>query len=216
MSAQGGKRTIHRGSSGFNLVWAGRHRGAGIRTMQPRLKTLQRASLLSVLLSISACVRQPDYTFYVVVPEPMVSHFPTDLSKIYSATGLEPYVSSLQAGGGLETFAILAEGRGLSIQTLNVPMSGQEDPSACGAYVEPHPDPGQFLVSITRTHFGRQSSVDDIVQRLKSEMSKSSYEVRSQPILCSPSARSASSDPSKFGKADAGVVQRIYPTDHSR
>ncbi len=71
-----------------------------------------------------------------------------------------------------------------------MPLSGQEDPTKCGRYDEPHSDPGQYMISVspsTPMSDPRDSSV--LLAKIVKDLKADGYDVRQNSIICSEQSR---------------------------
>jgi hypothetical protein len=85
---------------------------------------------------------------YAVATSESAGHYIRDVASLVRRHGLTPNIGSTTDDKGHTLRVLEAKGRWLRLWSQNMPLSGNEDPAACGKPAEAHPDPGQFIISI--------------------------------------------------------------------
>ncbi len=129
---------------------------------------------------------------YAVLTSLNVSHFTQDLASLAKKHGLNPSLGRATDDRGRTLYVVEAKGRWMRLWSQNMPLSGQEDPAACGKETEAHPDPGQYIITVKPTFpFLNRAASLEVANQLRQELSQLGYEVRDHPVACSRLAKSA-------------------------
>jgi hypothetical protein len=123
---------------------------------------------------------------YVTDTDERMSSFIGHLASIVRRYKLEPNVGSAIDDKGRRLHVLDAKGSNIRLRSENVLLSGQEDPSKCGAHEEPYPDPGQFFISVFVSG-GPDGDGDakNLLGMISSDLRKDGYDVSPKPKLCS-------------------------------
>jgi hypothetical protein len=157
------------------------------------------AALLTAALcctALAAC--QPDdekASFYAVVsPSKSSAQFSQDVAKLANQNGLTPSLGRATDDKRHTLYVVEATGRWMRLWAQNVPLSGNENPAICGAYVEAHPDPGQFYVTVGPIlPLLPLAPSRDLASQLRHEISALGYHVSAEALpLCSSLSKPAS------------------------
>lgn len=152
------------------------------------------AAAMSFCLWATACAPgQIAGKVYVIVPPGKASTFTAHLASLARKHGLVPNVGQASDDKGYSTHVLDATGSSVRLRSENMLLSGHEDSDLCGAYSEPHSDPGQYFISVSPSSQiadprASQEALALIVKDLRSD----GYDVRTEPITCSPQSKSES------------------------
>jgi hypothetical protein len=153
---------------------------------------------LALCLGLAACNSfdgvgvEPTAKVYVVVSSEKTASFTKDLSAIVARRGQAPNLGSATDGNGYAAQVLDATGPSARIRSQNLLLSGHEDPSRCGAYGEPHSDPGQFSISVTPNRSGEGSrEAQALLTNIVSDLKTIGYTVQAKPELCSALSKAA-------------------------
>lgn len=140
--------------------------------------------LLFGALSLTSCSGGDGiaFEFYVVLAPEKTSEFIGVVSAIAKEDGLETAVGQARSDTGSVLTVLEGRGHGVKLWVQNVPLSGEEDKELCG--YEPHPDPGQFMVSTEPRFFGSQATARELGKRVLLQIRKSGFDVRQKPVVC--------------------------------
>lgn len=152
-------------------------------------------TMLSLLigLSLTACGSGSNVPgpiageIFVIVPAEKASSFTIYLSSLTTKYEMTANLGQATDDKGYSLFVLDATSPSVRLSSQNVLLSGHEDSNLCGAYAEPHSDPGQYLVSVspsTQTTDPRQSR--ELLIRIAKDLKVDGYDVRSEPLTCSP------------------------------
>ena len=79
------------------------------------------------------------------------------------------------------------------VRSENMLLSGTEDSELCGVYSGPHADPGQYFISVSpSTQIADPRTSRELLALIVKDLKSDGYEVRSEPILCSPQSKAES------------------------
>ena len=130
---------------------------------------------------------------YVITPPQKASRFSDDLAKIARRHHLTPNLGQATDDRGLTNHVLKAEGTWVTLWSENQFLSGHENAAQCGVYSEPHPDPGQYFISIDhRLPLIARNVPRELISEIGNELKASGYDVRKSPILCSPLSKERS------------------------
>ena len=147
---------------------------------------LLRIILLSALFLGSCGKSNASMTFYAVFSPTNVSRFTQDLASLATKHGLIPQIGQATDDRGHTLHIVEAKGRSIRLWSQNLPLSGRENPDLCGNHIEAHPDPGQFIVTITtQVPFVNKDSAAELAVELQHELSELGYEIQQSPVACS-------------------------------
>tara|TARA_R110000772_G_scaffold44732_8_gene102839 strand:+ start:3286 stop:3684 length:399 start_codon:yes stop_codon:yes gene_type:complete len=123
---------------------------------------------------------------YVIVSDEQAATFTGELATIVREYDLKPNVGKSNDDKGRTLHVLDAKGSDVRLRSENVLLSGQEDPSKCGAHSEPYPDPGQYFISVSapRDLVGNEGP-NELLRRISSDLRKRGYAVASKPKICS-------------------------------
>jgi hypothetical protein len=129
---------------------------------------------------------------YAVLTSSNASHFTQDLASVAKRHDLTPSLGRATDDRGHTLYVVEAKGRWMRLWSQNMPLSGQEDPVACGKATEAHPDPGQYIITVEPTlPFLNSTASVEVAAQLRQELAQLGYEIREKPVACSSLARSA-------------------------
>lgn len=75
----------------------------------------------------------------------------------------------------------------------NMLLSGHEDAKLCGAYTEPHSDPGQYYISVSpSTQVADPRASREALALIVKDLRSDGYDVRTEPITCSSQSKAES------------------------
>ena len=156
---------------------------------------------LSLLLSLSASACGSIWDVpgeiagkvYVIVPEEKSSSFTVYLASVVQKHGMNPNLGQATDDKGHRLYVLDATSPSVRLTSQNVPLSGHEDPEQCGIYSEPHPDPGQYFISVAPSN-QRTDPRDsrDLLAKIVEYLEADGYDIRRQAIICSEQSRTAS------------------------
>lgn len=133
-------------------------------------------TLLS-LAALTACSSgAPPSMFYVVIKPDEADKFIAAVSAITKEEDMETATAQVVSDARNVLKVLEGRGPGLKLWAQNEPLSGHEDPKLCGVYLEPHPDPAQFVVFIEPRLFGSKAAAIELGGR--------GFDVRLQPAVC--------------------------------
>lgn len=149
--------------------------------------------LLLVLLSVVAlnsCSAggAAVFTFYVVIRPDETVKFIGALTAMAKEDGMETAVGQATSDTGNVLKVVEGRGHGLRLWAQNTPLSGQEDPKLCGIHPEPYSDPAQFTVFTVPTFFGSKAAAAKLGEQVLSQIRKSGFDVRREPVVCGAAA----------------------------
>jgi len=125
---------------------------------------------------------------YVLVPPRQAASFIPVLASIVEKRGMSPNVGQATDDKGNVLRVLDAESGGLRLRSENMLLSGQEDPARCGVYTEPHPDPGQYFISISSgSEPAAREAARELLHELSGNLKTAGYDVRTEPVICSAS-----------------------------
>lgn len=145
------------------------------------------------LAVLNSCTGSRQVTMYAVIPSSKAAaRFNQDLALLAKRHGLIPRIGRATDDRGHSLYVLEANGRWMRLWSQNVELSGHENPTQCGRYIEAHPDPGQYIVYIEPTlPFMNNTGVAEVASQLGRELSVLGYETQAEPVLCSPLSNSA-------------------------
>lgn len=145
------------------------------------------------LAALCSCVGGKQTAMYALIPSSKVAaRFNQDLALLAKRHGLKPRLGRATDDQGHTLYVLEANGRSMRLWSQNVDLSGHEDPTQCGSYIEVHPDPGQYIVYIEPTlPFMNNADALDVASQIRQELSSLGYEMRSEQVLCSSLSKSA-------------------------
>ena len=156
------------------------------------MKCFRCAIALPVVLILSSCgqpaqeAKEITAKVYVIAPDGRSSSFIEHLALIVRRYRLEPNVGSATDDKGGRLNVLDAKGRNVRLRSENVLLSGQEDPSKCGAHDEPYSDPGQYFISVfTSGAPDGDEGAKNLLAMISSDLRNDGYDVSSKPRLCS-------------------------------
>jgi len=124
---------------------------------------------------------------YVLTPERNAHHFTEELAALSKRYGMEPHLAQMPEPHGTTYFVMDASGYRLNIWSTNMPLSAQENADECGHYSEPHSDPGQYVLRVSKMMpFGTKQAIREMTSQIGTDLASMGYEVRTTPVTCSP------------------------------
>lgn len=156
------------------------------------MKRLLTVTISAATFLASCDTQYNEAEFYVVISPGQTASYFNDLETLSAAAGLSHAKGRASDDQGHITHVFAAHGRFIRIWSQNLPLSGREDLSRCGAHSEPYPDPGQFFVAVSsRFPFASGRSVGDVQRRIREGLIAKGYEIFEEPLECSSHAHSA-------------------------
>jgi hypothetical protein len=144
--------------------------------------------LLSFVALTSCSGGGATFVFYVVINPDKVAEFIGAVTAIAKEDGLETATGQTVFDTGDVLRVVEGRGHGLKLWVQSAPLSGHEDPKLCGVYLEPHPDPAQFIVFTEPRLFGSNSAAKELGERVLSQLHNSGFDVRRKPPVCGAAA----------------------------
>lgn len=148
----------------------------------------------ALAVSVGACnsssptVPSVASTVYVLALPPKAASFATVLASVVSKHGMSPNVGRATDDNGEILTVLDAESDGLRLRSENVLLDGHEDQTQCGVHVEPHPDPGQYFISISSdSGAAARQHARALLLQVGEDLKAAGYDVRTTPIICSAS-----------------------------
>lgn len=150
------------------------------------------ASLVAGACSVSSTTMPSVVSkIYVLPPSSKAASFTTMLASVVKKYGMTPSVGQATDDRGHVLNVLDAEGHRLRLRSQNVLLSGQEDPVQCGVHTEPHPDPGQYSISISASSEAiAQRAARALLLKIGDDLKAAGYEVRATPVTCSATTMS--------------------------
>ena len=125
---------------------------------------------------------------YVIVEPHMADQFLNTMGVLSSEHGLTPHFMNSKPPQGAVTHMLEGSGWSLVLWLQNVPLSGQEDETSCGAKGGPHPDPAQFVFYVEPRSWSTQARADEVAGKIVRSLKAGGFDVRERPVLCGLSA----------------------------
>jgi hypothetical protein len=123
---------------------------------------------------------------YVVAPTGRASSFTEELATFTEKYGMTASLGKATDDKGRSLYVLDAAGAGVRLRSENVLLSGQENPDLCGAYTEPHRDPGQYFISVSpETQAANPSMAQEMLAQITGDLKVAGYDVRPEPLSCS-------------------------------
>jgi hypothetical protein len=144
--------------------------------------------LLGFLTLTSCSGDGAPFVFYVVIMPDEAPKFIGAVTAIAKEDGLETAMAQAVSDTGNVLRVVEGRGHGLKLWVQSAPLSGHEDPKLCGVYLEPHPDPAQFIVFTEPRLFGSKAAAIELGERVLSQLHKSGFDVRREPPVCGAAA----------------------------
>ncbi len=140
--------------------------------------------ILLGVLSLTSCSASDGiaFEFYVGLAPERTSEFIGVVRAIAKEDGFETAVGQARSDTGSVLTVLEGRGHGVKLWVQNVPLSGEEDKGLCGD--QPHPDPGQFMVSTEPRFFGSKAEARELGKRVLLQVRKSGFDVRQKPVVC--------------------------------
>ena len=161
--------------------------------------TKGRCFAICACMCLSACSAEADIPgkiageIYVVAPAEKSARFTADLASVVRKHGLRPNNGQATDDKGHTLFVLDATGPAVRLRSENMSLSGHENSERCGVYDEPHPDPGQYFVSVSpATQGGDPRAALALLEHLSTDLNDLDYKVRSKPVECSEQSLAAS------------------------
>lgn len=149
-------------------------------------------ALICLCLLVSCNQSKGQVEFYVLIAPEKVDRYLSDLASIAQKNDLSADSGRATDDRGNVMHVLEAKGQGIRLWSQNLPLSGKEDPSQCGYYSEPHPDPGQFIISVGARHpFVATKLVTQLATRIEKRLMEFDYDVRATPAVCSAYSRNS-------------------------
>ena len=124
---------------------------------------------------------------YVIVPAEKASSFTAYLASLVEKYGMTPNLGQGADDKGYSIHVLDAKSLSVRLRSQNVLLSGHEEPKSCGAYTEPHSDPGQYAVSTSpSTQMADPRISREILAKIVKDLKADGYDVLPKPIICSP------------------------------
>jgi hypothetical protein len=151
------------------------------------VKLTKLAFVSALALQASCAEHSKPEKFYVVAPTGG-EQYQLDMTGLAAQHGLNPNPSTLNDSWGATLSAIEGKGRGVTLWSINVPLSAREA-VACGGPQGTHNDQTQFVVTISNRRVFGEDEVAVVTAALKAGLLEKGYEVRAEPRTCaSPAA----------------------------
>jgi hypothetical protein len=179
---------------GFGAEIGGRHSTRINEKGDWSMMAQATAGLCGALLlgTLAGCSVPVTATLYAVVPPTRGGEtFNRDLAALARREGLTPQLGHATDDQGQTLYVLEANGAGTRLWSQNVYLTGEEDPVACGRYSEAHPDPGQFVFTVSPLPlFGDAAKARKVFSRIGSALSALGYEIRETEVSpCSSLSR---------------------------
>lgn len=128
----------------------------------------------------------PPSTMYVVTPRERAALFSDDLAAITRTHGLVPNQGRSTDDRGHTYWVTEAKTMWVRLWSTNMPLSGQESSSKCGRFTEGHPDPGQYIVTVSpRVPLLFDKYAGSVMKEISRDLEKAGYILLTTPIECS-------------------------------
>jgi hypothetical protein len=122
--------------------------------------------------------------FYVVIKPDETERFLEAVRVIAKENGLDTSAGQAVADTGKVLRVVEGNAHGVRLWVQNISLSGKENPKLCGAHFEPYPDPSQFMVFTEPRFFGSKAGASELGERVRSQLQKSGFDVRREPVVC--------------------------------
>ena len=143
-------------------------------------------SIMSIFLLGSCGKYESVEKFYILIEPDDTANFMSALASIAEEIGFSVKQGTATDDKGYTLYVLSARRRMIRIWSQNQPLSGMEDPLQCGTYTRPHPDPGQFFISITPLFFFvSESAVNDVANDVREKLSLAGFQIYESPEKCS-------------------------------
>ena len=155
--------------------------------------SLLSIEILFAAISLTGCDAEsnPNTLYAVVKPEQAESLF-SYVEALASENGLplNPGRASDDRGNTLRVLE--AKNWRVRLWMQNVPLSGHEDREICGVHAEPHPDPGQYVVTVSSATplFGQQPAAN-LFTMLTTKLKARGFTILTEPKVCSAFSKPA-------------------------
>jgi hypothetical protein len=128
------------------------------------------------------------FVFYVVTKPEEAVKFIGAVAAIAKEDGLETATSEAVSDTGNVLRVLEGRGHGLTLWVQSAPLSGHEDPKLCGVFLEPHPDPAQFILFTQPSFFRSRAAATQFGEQVLSQLHKSGFDVRRKAPICGAAA----------------------------
>ena len=141
------------------------------------------------LVTLASCDQGGSaFMFYVVTKPEEAAKFLGAVTSIAKDDGLETASSQTAYDTGDVLRVVEGRSRGLELWVQSAPLSGHENPKLCGVYLEPHPDPAQFIVVTEPRFLGSRVAATELGARVLSQLRSAGFDVRREPPVCGAAA----------------------------
>jgi hypothetical protein len=126
-------------------------------------------------------------TVYILTPEAKSDKFTDDLGSIVRRQGFSES-SGKSTDDRQQTYYVMnGSGHWLWLWSTNMPLSANDAPDICGKYTEGHPDPGQYILTLSPFFpFRTKTEAQEYMSKITRGLQVIGYEVRAKPAICSP------------------------------
>jgi hypothetical protein len=139
--------------------------------------------------ALSSCTQGgATFLFYVVTKPDEGTKFLEAVTAIAKDDGMETATSQTVFDNGEVLRVVEGRSYGLQLWVQSAPLSGHEDPKLCGTYLEPHPDPAQFMVFTQPRFLGSKTAASELGKRVLSQLRNAGFDVRREPPVCGAAA----------------------------
>lgn len=141
---------------------------------------------------VTACERttgQVTDEVYIVVPVENGPSFTKDLDSLVKKYGMIPNLVQSIDENGHPLYVFDAVSSSVRLLSENMLLSGQEDPSLCGYYTEPHTDHGQYFISVSPYTQEARREAHELLAKIVKDLKTDGYDVRSESPICSPQSK---------------------------
>lgn len=155
------------------------------------MKTACHYILIFISLMLAGCnvKKNVDPVFILVNPSQVPRLF-SEIGVLAKENGmvLNPGQASDDAGNTLRVLE--AKNWKVRIWIQNMPLSGQEDVRMCGSFSEPHPDPGQYILTIMpRVPSVGREYIKDLRFEIINKLKEKGFSILKEPEICSVHAK---------------------------
>lgn len=155
---------------------------------------------LSIFFALAACSSEDQDVsgpiagkVYVIVPPGNASSFTSHLASLAAKNGMTPNLGQATDDRGYSTHVLDATSPSVRLRGENMLLSGHEDAKLCGAYTEPHSDPGQYYISVSpSTQVADPRASREALALIVKDLRSDGYDVRTEPITCSSQSKAES------------------------
>lgn len=130
-----------------------------------------------------SCVRTTSQdTVYIIVEPRGTEKFLDLMASLVRDNGLSPHFGQVTYSSSLVLHTLEASDWSVTLWFRNVPLSGKEDPLACGYHEKPYPDPAQFFFYVEpRFAWSSAEKPDSVTAKIVSGLKSEGYDVRAEP-----------------------------------